>query len=499
MARTFSPLQNEVFSAIKNTNSNISVLATAGSGKTTTILEGLKYVPRLHKTMFLSFSKSIVDELKSKIPIHVQAATLHSLGFGMMRRYFAGRGFKITDGDTMSKYMLKAANYLRQANGGDQLTKKQWRIAALVNEICAYARMTLTPFTKENLAIMSVYYNIEADQQIIDIALNLLSNSLQVNKKGSIEIDFVDMIYFPAMMPEMIDVKYDTVFLDEAQDTNAAQFAILERIIKPTGRLIAVGDDYQCIYGFSGADINAFKRIRERPNTVTLPLSISYRCAKAVVKKAQEINPTIEYYEEAAEGIEREGSWEEITELDMILSRTTKPLIGLYFQLIEKGVRARVVGKEFEKGLVKIAEECMSDTHAGTLYKFDQFLQDHITKLREKGIQMPTEHFSYRNLDEKVQILTLILNKAQTPKEMLPIIHDMFDERKTAAKLMTIHRSKGLENDRVFVVQKVSGNPIMPSKWAKQQWENIQELNLQFVAYTRAKQELVHINLEDVG
>lgn len=433
--------------------------------------------------------------------MHIAAATLHSEGFGMIRRYYRGRSFEVIDGTkTTGKYLRLAISALKKAKGeakSGYLDKKEYRTAALAAEVCDYARMTLTPFTKEDLPTMCAHYNIDFDEDVINLAIELLKDALKVGKKH-VMLDFIDMIYWPAVIPQMIDIKYNTMFLDEAQDTNAAQLAIIEGLLGKTGRLIAVGDDFQCIYGFSGADVNAFKRIRERPNTITLPLDISYRCSKAVVKKAQEINPDINYHEDAEEGVERFGSWNEITENDMVLSRTTRPLIDLYFSLLETGVRARVVGKDFEKGLANLADSCLSTSLEGTAYNLEVKLSEQIEKLKADGVRKPTEHNSYVSLEEKVQIINLILKKIENPSQLLPTIHDIFDEKKQACRLMTIHRSKGLESERVFVILTVSGQPLMPSKWARQPWEMTQETNLQFVAFTRAKRELVYINLEDV-
>lgn len=491
--RRDSARQIAVFDAIKNTNSNIAILATAGSGKTTTGVKALSYIPVSKKTAFLSFSNAIVEELKKRVPFNVNASTLHSLGFGMIRRYYKGRFVElITDGN---KYFRFAVKIYKDAlpEGTSFLDKKQYRAAKLVNEVCNYARMTLTPNTIEALGEMCIHFNIDFDKQILENSQLLLEKALYAGNK-KVMIDFIDMIYFPAMMPEMVDEKYDYIMLDEAQDTNAMQLQLVENILAANGRLISFGDDWQCIYGFSGADVDAFKRIRERPNTIELPLSVSYRCPQLVVKKAQEICETIEPWEEAEVGEEREGTWQEINENDIVLSRTTKPLIGLYFLLLEKGVRAKVVGKDMETGLVDLAELCMSSSKEGFVYKCEQRFEELKQQLEKDGIIKVTEHPKWRALEEKYQILTLILNKVDKTSEIVPLIKDMFHDKKAAARLMTIHRSKGLENDRVFLITKANGVDLMPSKWAEQAWEKKQETNLMFVAYTRAKKALIHIN-----
>jgi superfamily I DNA/RNA helicase len=55
--------------------------------------------------------------------------------------------------------------------------------------------------------------------------------------------------------------------------------------------------------------------------------------------------------------------------------------------------------------------------------------------------------------------------------------------------LSTIHKAKGLENDRIFFLCP----ELIPSKYATQPWQYEQEANLKYVAITRAKQELIYV------
>lgn len=492
---TDSADQVKIYEAIKNTNANIAVLATAGSGKTTVMLKGLNYIPRYKRSVFLSFSSGIVEELKTKVPDHVKAATLHSLGFSMMRRYYPGKQLQVVK----DKYFAAAIEVFKARKDKPFLEKKEFRAAGLTAEVCNYARVTLTANTTEALTQMCIYYNIEFDREILSVAEILLNDALKVSKSPKMIIDFTDMIYFPAMISKMVDMHYDVIFLDEAQDTNAAQLAMLESLIaKGKSRLISVGDDYQCIYSFNGASIDAFEKIRNRPNTLILPLTVSYRCPKKVIEKAKTVCATIEAHSGAIEGEERIGHWNEIEEDDLVLSRTTKPLIALFFQLLDQGKKAKIIGKDIEKGLIELAEQCTSRSKEETTVKLYAKLDKLDVELRDQGIGASTllDHPRHRAMVEKIQVIELILDKVIYTSEVVPTIKSIFDEEKKAARLMTIHRSKGLENDRVFVIQNMNNKALMPSPWATQPWENLQERNLQFVAYTRSKSELIHIDIE---
>jgi len=107
-------------------------------------------------------------------------------------------------------------------------------------------------------------------------------------------IDFDDMLYLPLRSKCTFDKK-NYVFVDEAQDTNGVQRALLRRMLAPPphGRLIAVGDPSQAIYGFRGADANAMSALREEFSAVVMPLSVSYRCSRAVVAEAQKYCTTL--------------------------------------------------------------------------------------------------------------------------------------------------------------------------------------------------------------
>lgn len=477
----FSLLQLEIFGAVKNTNDNICVQATAGAGKTTTLIEILNLLPKFKKSIFLSFSKAIVEELKSRIPIHSSASTLHSLGCRMIFAQY--KGIKI-DEDKWFKILLYSFDE------GARKEKKTFKMCYEMVDIINYARMTLARFNVEELTQMCSYYSIEYSEEHLRIVIE------QFNlERKLISMDFTDMIYLPVKM-NLIYTQYDYVLLDEAQDLNNAQRLFVEKILKPGGRLIAVGDEKQSIYSFSGSSIDSFSKLQERPNTKTLPLSISYRCSKAVVRKAQEIYPdAIQCYENAQEGEVRVGSVDEIRDGDLVICRKTAPLITVFFKLLQRKIKAQIVGKDIEAGLLNLAERIQSESLQRSFLKIDDEIQALVTELKAKGITKPENQPRYIALEEKCEVLKVILMSINNPYRLVDSIKDIFSQEKRGIKLMTIHRSKGLEADRVFVVEKYNGERQCPSPKAVQKWEKIQEKNLQFVAYTRAKTQLIQLSI----
>jgi len=478
----WSQLQKNVFHAVEHTNSNVCVLSTAGSGKSTTIVHALTLIPKLKKSVFLSFSNFIVNDLKEKIPNHVRASTLHSMGCRMVMNYY--KGIKVVE----KKFFNMALKSYKKS----EWTKETYKNCYNIQDITNYIRLTLTPLNVESIIEMCSNYSLDWDEEQILKSIELIERDY--NPK---QIDFADMIYLPATNPQIIDDVYDYVFLDEAQDINNAQFEFLQNIKKNSGRIIAVGDFHQCIYGFAASNIDSFQKIIDLPNTITLPLSICYRCGQNIVKEAQKVNSEIQPYEGSEDGIVRTGDIEEITEGDMVISRTNAPLVSLYFYLIGKEVKAHLIGKEIERGILDLAKSVLSTSRdkviAGLKAKLTRIEKD----LEKLKMNKPRNHPRYLSMYEKVEILLLILSKIDRPNDLVKKIEEIFNENKEGCRLMSLHKCKGLEQDRVFFLQRYNGQQLLPSKYARKDWEKVQENNLLFVGLTRAKKELVYIDYDD--
>lgn len=474
----FSEYQKNIFNSIKNSKSNICINATAGSGKTTTAIECLKLVPRFRRSIFLSFSNSIVNTLKEKVPQGVQATTLHSLGMRFVTKYYPG--IRVNP----NKYLqLALALY-------GQKTKEIFKKAYQIQDIAAYVRMTLTPLEIDEIEKMCDKYDVIYETETIEKCIELIQQD-----EFPASIDFADMIFFPAVHEDMVQEQFDFVFLDESQDCSKAQIKFVQNLLKPTGRLISFGDEFQAIYGFGGSDSESFKTLKSLSNTIELPLSVSYRCGKRIVEQAKRLCPKIESHKNSKEGIVRSGFADEIEEGDMVLCRNNAPLVDIYFKLIEDGKRAKIYGKEIEKGIVQIVEKCMSKYKE----KFVDNLYEELDKVRDelmrKGVRNPDKHERYGNMCDKIDLIELISRKVNSTAEIIPLIKSMFVENDAeGVKLMTCHKAKGLENDRVFIMQHYQGKKLIPSQYATQKWQLEQEKNLEFVAITRAKEELIYFD-----
>jgi len=475
--------QTAIFSELQNIHRrNLLINAKAGSGKTTTIVRASNLIPQNELTIFLAFNKSIVRELEPKLPSHVKVATLHSWGMKELVYKF-GNSVKVDESKVYKiiKSMIPAWNIEE-----DEVTSYISRVGKLVDMF----RFAL-PQSMEEVLELCEKHEIELMNGEIERAKEVLLAC----RKDTTTFDFIDMIYVPATNKNMRLRKFKNVFIDECQDLNRAQHEMLLRLVDSNGgRLIAVGDPNQSIYGFAGADVESFNNLRTLlPNTIELPLSFSYRCGSKIITHAQEIVSDILPSPTASEGCVREGSFKEIQDGDFVLCRNTRPLVAMCMKFISEGRKATIKGGDIGKNLINMIKKSKAKTHDALFNS----LEKEYNKLVEKTKVVypgkdPEKVSTVVNMSDKIGALRAIANESRTKstEEMINTITTIFSDEATGIVLSTMHKSKGLEADNVFIIEA----QLCPAFYAMQQWQIEQEYNLMYVARTRAKKNLIYVN-----
>jgi len=477
--------QEIIFTYIKKRPENILIEAYAGAGKTTTIVEAVKLLPKDKSITFLAFNKHIQEELKTKLPEHVRCFTTYGLGTSAIKRKYGDKiqfdEFKL---DKIITNKSKRWNLSNEFKNESEIEFYLGNIKKLVN-LC---RLTLT-LKPEYVQSVGNKYNIQIKKsEDIKRVLKILDE--MTNNRET--FDYIDMIYLPAIDNSIWMFPQDYVFVDEVQDLNRCQIKIIEKILKKDklsgkyiGRLITVGDFYQSIYGFNAADENSFQWFRNFPNTKTLSLSISFRCSKNVIKKAQEIVSNIQYLPDAPDGIVRDGNvLTEAENGDFVLCRTTMPLVKLFFQFLAQHKKVIINGSDIGVKLIELI---------GNIKKIDElidFWELELSKfrndLKNDGIINYLENSSYKALEDKVNTLLFLARISENINDLKFKIKSIFSNDIQGIVLSTVHKIKGLETDRVFIIRP----DLLPMKTSKS-WEFEQEKHLEYVAYTRAKKELI--------
>jgi superfamily I DNA/RNA helicase len=498
-----SEQQVAVLDWVRNEMGSLNLKARAGCGKTTTLIEVAKEAKG--DIIFLAYNKSISEEIGAKLSKagirNAKAQTLHAAGYGAWSRVAPGlkpepkkvemivKGFSATKGDFCDKNLVAICKMVSLAK----------QAAFNVEE----------PTPDEHWTLIAEHYGVDEYgdddrmEEIIKYARKALQKSVEMDMAM---IDFEDMIYAPLIH----DVKmrqYDWILLDEAQDTNKARRLLAVRMMKPRGRLIAVGDDRQAIYGFTGADSEAMNLIKKTLQSAELPLTVTYRCPKAIVAEANKLVDDIKAHETAPEGTVRAISvkdqdgkpWfmtEKSEAKDVILCRNTKPLIDQAHLFIRNHIGCRVEGRDIGEGLITLANHWKTADTLSKLYdKLGDYKAREVKKWTNKGQETKAQAIA-----DKVETLQVIIEELMnqgksTIPDLVMFVRSLFGDTKTGEApnvitLSTIHKSKGREWDRVYLLDR---DGTLPSKYAKQDWQKVQEANLEYVAVTRAKKELVDI------
>lgn len=245
---------------------------------------------------------------------------------------------------------------------------------------------------------------------------------------------------------------------------------------------------HNCIYSFQGADVSNFKLLQNLNNTVTLPLDITYRCAKSIVDEAKTVfSNGIEASENAIQGCVRLGELKEANPGDFVLCRNNLPLVEAFINLLQNSKKATIKDKDFGNALCAILDKITNFRDLEILKK--QKIQELMDKgmSRASAIQQP----SYENLVEKCSIIDRLSSIWDNISIMEENIKRIYTEDVEGIVLSTIHKSKGLESDRVFFL-----NPgLIPSDKVRTQEALYSEYCLKFVAITRAKRELIYCSI----
>jgi DNA helicase II / ATP-dependent DNA helicase PcrA len=478
--RIWSSLQEAVFIWVVNGVGNAVVRAVAGSGKTTTMVEAFKRIAAGLSKIYLAFNKSIATELGSR---GVNARTFHSLCFGPVTKAL---GIKTVTAD-------KVRDIIDARMGDDEARM----YGPFVNKLVGLGKNAgigcLIEDTEQNWADLAAHHDLELDSEYADYskALRYASEVLQVSNAHTSALDFDDLLYLAVKMGIQLP-KFDFVGVDEAQDTNAIQRAIIRKIMKPTSRLMAVGDESQAIYGFRGSDSDSMNLIKSEFDAIDLPLTVSYRCPTSVVEHARQWVSHIEAAPGAPEGrVSSLGdAWKakDFVPHDLVVCRTTRPLISLAYTLLQARVPVRIMGKEIGQGLKALVKKMNSNGIENLIQRLEVYTAREVEKARAKKQDQKAEA-----IQDKTDCVLFLIRSLKETKRNVPGLHEVIDQLFSDATntvvLATIHKAKGLEADRVYWLN----SSKCPAPWAKQAWQKQQEVNLCYVATTRAKSELVLI------
>ena len=285
--------------AVCTTNGPLLILAGAGSGKTRTIIHRLAYLIHVEKVparniLMVTFTNKATEEMRQRAyetagPVSAESTirTYHSLGLMLLRQFHEHLNYPASftiwdDGDQQSALKKILVNRMKK-----DLKKNEIRY--LANSINSFKNLMISP---ENLD-----HEVDLDDYNFGEFLQALYFNYEKVKSDSMAFDFGDLLYRTVRLLETnnevkdaLQRKYRYLMVDEYQDTNFAQYRLVQILSSKEKNLCVVGDDDQAIYGWRGADVsNILNFNSDFPEAQVIKLEENYRSTKLILEVANKV------------------------------------------------------------------------------------------------------------------------------------------------------------------------------------------------------------------
>ncbi len=287
-----SSLNPEQINAVQADSPAVLVLSGAGTGKTRVIVERIvwlineKKVPP-ERILAVTFTNKSAGEMKRRVlaripPTNTQpwVGTFHSFGLQFLRRYAQFVNLKnefilIDDDDQIAllKKILKSDPILLE-----QFTPREaqvW-ISRYKQNIAEPNNSAITPPNSHFQKLWDIYHETLHSQNMVDFD-DLISLPVKILEENN-------------TIKERMNNYLMDILVDEFQDTNHAQFRLVQALKGPDNRIFVVGDEDQCIYSWRGSDLNNILNFKDIfPNTTICRLERNYRSTKNILQLANQL------------------------------------------------------------------------------------------------------------------------------------------------------------------------------------------------------------------
>lgn len=508
--KKFAPTkeQTDIYNWVRTnegTGKHLIINAYAGSGKTYTIIESANHIKDKNgRVVFIAFNKHNKEDLRSKLPTGVESQTYHSFGYKLVRAMYKS----VTIEQEYSKMLL-----MQQFDFESPIVRSIYHVASkIIGILKAMLLVTNEHLVNINdiiVEIMEAYdisFNPELQEDYVGMFYDLLYEMIsfyfqrrfQTLYDENIIIDFDDMCWIPAInyLDNILTAAYTArmlyrvIYIDEAQDTNPCQIAMIQQIMKRNTSLIAVGDRHQAIYAFRGADSKAMDNIKQNFNAEELSLSVTFRCPAAVVELVRAKFPYIDIktapnaLDGAIRSFEYEYALSEMVSGDMVLCRMNAPLVAPVLELLKLGKKAIIRGSDIGTNLITLLKRHAVDNDiVKTLNALESYRRTEFEKL----MSMDKEQLAI-NLSDKIMTIVALADGHEYVSQVIDAINNVFSDDVEGILFSTVHKAKGLEAKSVYILKP----ELMPHPLAKRS-NNGQEANIEYVALTRSLNHLTYL------
>jgi ATP-dependent DNA helicase UvrD/PcrA len=503
--------------AAEATRGPVCILAGAGSGKTTTITRRIARqvasgAVRSDEILAVTFTDKAAAEMRTRLErlgvAGVEARTFHSAALSQLRR---------ARGDAPGRILATKALLLRQV-GNTLPPPYRFRPAGdLATEVEWAKNRRLTPQTYRD-GLGTHEPPIPAD------LLATVFREYERRKQASGLIDFEDLLELAVRMYEedewavaALRERYAAFTVDEYQDVNLLQQSLLELWLGPRDDLCAVGDDYQSIYGFTGASPEWLLGLATRyPHATVVRLEENYRSSPQVLALANRLVPKLGGAEKSLRATRPEGPEPELRgfgspedEGAWILERVRAlHAEGVPYEEMAVLMRLNARSVDFEElfadadipfqGAALLARDGARQLLKGLRGAGFGSLAEEVRRVAvQQGLVEPVpDGVGERELVRQADLARLCKlaeefdNGTKTVQQWVEWLRARFDHgAQGGVHLLTLHRAKGLEFDAVFLPRVEEKElPCKPAMRVPAQLA--EERRLLYVGITRARKHL---------
>ena len=287
-------LNDDQRNAVTSEKQHLLVLAGAGSGKTRVLVHKVAWeVEALGKNpssiMAVTFTNKAANEMRSRIETLLQAqifdswvGTFHGLSHKLLKRFHKeadlSSGFTILDSDDQLRIIKRISKEFNLDEATWPARQSQWQInswkdegirSSKVNEDGDFYTETVNKIYKE-------YEETCNRDDLVDFGELILKSYEVIKKSPSVKTFF--------------ESRFESVLIDEFQDTNTIQYKWLQEIASAKTKITAVGDDDQSIYGWRGAKVEHVNSFTEDyNNTEVIRLEQNYRSTSVILNAANSL------------------------------------------------------------------------------------------------------------------------------------------------------------------------------------------------------------------
>lgn len=285
-------LNPQQHAAIHYLDGPLLVLAGAGSGKTRVITEKIAYLITQahyppHQIAAITFTNKAAREMQERVghllnkpqTRGLTVCTFHSLGMRLLREEAAAAGYKKQFSILDSADAGKIVGELLGSSGREMVFKAQHQISLWKNDLLTPEMVIAQaedPWTRQIGQLYASYQDTLISYQAVD---------------------FDDLIRIPViLLQQQADIRYKWqlrlryLLVDECQDTNTCQYAMMRLLTGDEGKFTAVGDDDQSIYAWRGANMENLRLLQQDyPNLNIIKLEQNYRSSARILRVANQV------------------------------------------------------------------------------------------------------------------------------------------------------------------------------------------------------------------